>query len=80
MTAGELRAWLKERESAVPDNEEIGVEIVLGGDVIVTETVLMGVKIVDGKVQLRGGYPKVEKLFAAAGGDKIPAGRAGDCR
>ena len=80
MTAGELRNWLKERESSVPDREEIGVEIVLNGEVIVKEAVLTSVEIVEGKVQLRGGYPNVEKYIKEQNGAKMPTGRAGDCR
>ena len=56
MNAGELRRWLVDRETAIPDNEEVDVDIYIMGRRITCGAKLLRADIIQGRMSLVGGF------------------------
>ena len=63
LTAGDLRRWLDERKTAVPDNEEVKVGVQFLDHDVTDGASLMRVEIKNGQMCLTGGWPVVEEKF-----------------
>ena len=67
LTAGELRRWLGERQTAVPDGERVKVEVRTMGSEVVVNASLMMIEIKGGEVMLVAGYPGLEENLEKGG-------------